>query len=114
MAPGNVCLAGRGATSQTGVWVRDGCSGEFAFGGSAQQVTRGRPRHPQAPREPTPRIETWGKFDPGDGFLVGRTKLGELAISAYGVVRFMDQTPASHVSLDLLSWIVFIMAVSGA
>ena len=34
------CLLGRTwGYDQTGVWVRDGCSGEFAFGGSAQQVT---------------------------------------------------------------------------
>ena len=33
------------------------------------------------PRKPTERIETWGEFDPGDGFLVGRSSAGELSIS---------------------------------
>jgi hypothetical protein len=57
---------------------------------------------PQPPREPTPRIETWGEFDPGDGFLVGRTAIGELAISGYGVVRFVNQSPASQTFTDHL------------
>ena len=98
------CLLGRTwGYELTGVWVRDGCSGEFVFGGLAQQqVTVDATSAPQPPREPTPRIETWGEFDPGDGFLVARTKLGELAISAYGVVRFMDQTPASQTFVDHL------------
>jgi len=98
------CLLGRTwGYDQTGVWVRDGCSGEFAFGVSVQQVsTPATAPTPQAPSEPTPRIETWGDFDPGDGFLVGRTSFGELAISAYGVVRFVDQTPASQTFVDHL------------
>ena len=98
------CLLGRTwGYDQRGIWVTDGCSGEFVFGGLAQQqVTVDATSAPQPPREPTPRIETWGEFDPGDGFLVARTKLGELAISAYGVVRFMDQTPASQTFVDHL------------
>jgi hypothetical protein len=41
---------------------------------------------------PTPRqVETWGVYDPGKGFLVGRSELGELGISAYGMVRYMSQ-----------------------
>jgi hypothetical protein len=57
---------------------------------------------PQVSREPTPRIETWGDFDPGDGFLVGRTDLGELAISGYGLVRYMNQLPGSAIFTDHL------------
>jgi len=98
------CLLGRTwGYDQRGVWVTDGCSGEFAFGASAQQVsTPATASTPQTSREPTPRIETWGEFDPGDGFLVARTSIGELAISAYGVVRFMDQTPGSQTFDDHL------------
>ncbi len=44
-----------------------------------------------APRSPTPRIETWGVYDPGDGFLVGRTEYGELSISSYAMARYMSQ-----------------------
>ena len=36
-------------------------------------------------------IETWGEFDPGDGFLIGRTDVGELAISGYGLLRYLNQ-----------------------
>jgi hypothetical protein len=95
------CLLGRTwGYDQTGVWVTDGCSGEFALGASAQP-TATTPA-PQNDRQPTPRIETWGDFDPGDGFLVERTSFGELAVSGYGVVRFIDQTPGSQAFVDHL------------
>jgi hypothetical protein len=98
------CLLGRTwGYDQTGVWVTDGCSGEFAFGASAQQpTTPATTPTPQTDRAPTPRVETWGEFDPGDGFLVGRTSFGELAVSGYGLVRFIDQTPASQTYIDHL------------
>lgn len=38
-----------------------------------------------------PQVETWGVYDPGKGFLVGRSELGELGISGYGMVRYMSQ-----------------------
>src|SRR5689334_19434426 len=62
------CLLGRNwGYDQRGVWVSDGCNGEFAFGASSQQVAPADTTPaPQNPREPTPRIETWGEFDPGD------------------------------------------------
>ena len=89
------CLLGRTwGYDQTGVWVRDGCSGEFAFGASAQQVTApATAPTPQPPREPTERIETWGEFDPGDGFLRGSHRLRRVVIRAVRVVRWVDQTP---------------------
>jgi hypothetical protein len=98
------CLLGKTwGYDQTGIWVTDGCSGEFAVGESAQPVsTPAAAQTPPDSREPTPRIETWGEFDPGDGFLVGRTGIGELAISGYGLVRFIDQTPASQAFVDHL------------
>ena len=50
-----------------------------------------------AAKEPTlPERETWGTYDPGKGFLVARTAHGELAISAYGLVRYINQTPGSQ------------------
>ncbi len=98
------CLLGRTwGYDQRGVWVTDQCSGEFAFGGLSQQTTTpDATPAPQTPREPTPRLETWGEFDPGDGFLVARTSFGELAISGYGLVRFIDQTPGSQTFIDHL------------
>jgi hypothetical protein len=39
----------------------------------------------------TPNTPTWGEFDPGQGFLIGRTDFGEMAISAYGLFRYLNQ-----------------------
>jgi hypothetical protein len=91
------CLLGKTwGYDPTGVWVSDGCSAEFALG----QAT---PATPQSPREkPTERIETWGEFDPGDGFLIGRSGAGELAISGYALVRYINQLPAEQTFTDHL------------
>ena len=40
--------------------------------------------------------ETWGAFDPGKGFLLGKTPRGELSISAYALLRYMNQMPGSQ------------------
>jgi hypothetical protein len=57
---------------------------------------------PSAPRTPTERIETWGEFDPGEGFLVGRSGAGELSISAYSLVRYLNQIPSEDTFVDHL------------
>jgi len=67
-----------------------------AAAGQAAQVSVASAAPPAAgdatDRETTPRqVETWGVYDPGKGFLVGRSELGELGISAYGMVRYMSQ-----------------------
>ncbi len=46
--------------------------------------------------------ETWGVFEPGKGFLVGRTPIGELSLSAYALVRYMNQLPAEQTFVDHL------------
>lgn len=54
-------------------------------------------------RLPTPReVETWGVYDPGTGFLVGRNELGELSISAYAMARYMSQHDDDQVFTDHL------------
>ena len=55
-----------------------------------------------SPAEPAERIETWGEFDPGKGFLVGRSDAGELSISAYALVRYLNQMPSEDTFLDHL------------
>ena len=83
------CLLGKTwGYDQTSVWVSDGCGGEFMVGPTAA----GQAAVP-APTKPPERIETWGEFDPGEGFLVGRSSAGELSISAYGLLRYLNQTP---------------------
>ncbi len=57
----------------------------------------------EASRTPTPRtVETWGVYDPGDGFLVGRNDFGELSISAYAMARYMSQHDDDQVFTDHL------------
>jgi hypothetical protein len=41
----------------------------------------------------------WGSFDPGNGFVVGKTSLGALAISGYVLFRYLNQLPASQTYL---------------
>ncbi|MBP1659983.1 MAG: hypothetical protein H6P95_1175 [Candidatus Aminicenantes bacterium] len=50
--------------------------------------------------EPTPRIESWGEFEPGNGFLIGRSKAGELGISVYGMMRYINQLPPEQTFTD--------------
>jgi hypothetical protein len=38
-----------------------------------------------------PANETWGVYDPGKGFLIGRSDIGEASISAYTLVRYLNQ-----------------------
>jgi hypothetical protein len=94
------CLLGKTwGYDEKGVWVSDGCGGEFLTGpeaaGAASQA-------PAPPREPTERIETWGEFDPGDGFLVGRGDAGELSISGYAMLRYLNQMPGEQTFTDHL------------
>lgn len=85
----------------SGVWVSDGCSGEFLVGTVAPPAPTTPQQRPE--ERPTERmIETWGEFDPGDGFLVGRTDFGELALSGYGLLRYMNQMPANQTFVDHL------------
>jgi len=57
---------------------------------------------PAAPQKPADRIETWGEFDPGRGFLVGRSSAGELEISAYALIRYINQMPGTQTFTDHL------------
>jgi hypothetical protein len=91
------CLLGKTwGYDDRGVWVMDGCSGRFALG----QATGAPAAATPAPRPE--RIETWGEFDPGDGFLVGRGSAGELSISGYALVRYINQTPGTQTFTDHL------------
>jgi hypothetical protein len=45
----------------------------------------------------TPENPTWGEFDPGTGFVLGRTPRGELSLSAYALVRYLNQMADSDI-----------------
>jgi Protein of unknown function (DUF3011) len=93
------CLLGKTwGYDDTGVWVTEGCGGAFLTGAAALAVDPGA----AAPRKPTERIESWGEFDPGDGFLVGRSRTGELSISGYALLRYINQFPADQTFIDHL------------
>jgi hypothetical protein len=109
----SACLLGKTwGYDDAGVWVRDGCAGEFVLGqtapGSAAAPAPPEPEGAKAPgaapqkKTPSPRIESWGEFEPGDGFLVGRNSAGELSISGYLLVRWIDQTPPGQSFTDHL------------
>ena len=68
------CLLGKSwGYDDTGVWVSDNCGGEFVLGQNGQGLGGDAP----VTASPMPKpIETWGVFDPGQGFLVGRGKAG--------------------------------------
>src|SRR5688572_26736312 len=85
------CVLGKSwGYDDKGVWVSDGCTGEFEVGQAP--VAAATPVQQPAQNQPTlPMIETWGEFDPGEGFLVSRSDLGELAISDYGLLRYLNQ-----------------------
>jgi hypothetical protein len=137
------CLLGKTwGYDDAGVWVSDGCGGEFvvrqaapegpaapapapapppaeappaaqpepALAAAAEGMEEGAPveevvKEVEAAKEgrkPTERIETWSVYEPGAGYLLGRTKRGELAISAYAMARYMNQNDEDQVYTDHL------------
>jgi hypothetical protein len=96
--PGECLLGKTWGYDDKGVWVSEGCSGEFLTGAAA-----GIASAPTVPREePAERIEEWGDFAPGDGFLVGRGSAGEMSISGYALLRYVNQSPAEQTFTDHL------------
>ena len=45
---------------------------------------------------------TWGSVDPGQGFMVAKTKIGTLSISAYAMFRYLNQLPGEQNYTDHL------------
>jgi hypothetical protein len=90
-----------------GLWTHVVLFTVFALAAAASaraQSASDDPPQADAPsdRKPTERIETWGEFDPGDGFLIGRSSFGELSVSGYGLVRYINQLPGHQTYLDHL------------
>jgi hypothetical protein len=110
---GGACLLGKTwGYDDDGVWVLDGCSAEFIVAGSpgAATETETPVLATTTPAEAgtaeventEPENETWGFFDPGKGFLVGKNESGELSISAYALVRYLNQKDDDGVFTDHL------------
>jgi hypothetical protein len=94
------CLLGKTwGYDSDGVWVSDGCGGEFVLGQAGTALTPPAP----APAPDDTERSSYGVFDTtGQGFLIGRSKLGELKIGAYALVRWTDQLPATQQFTDHL------------
>ena len=84
------CLLGKNwGYDDTGVWVMDGCGGEFVLGASSAAAVASEAPTPagQAPESwpkqgDTRETETWGFLDPGKGFLLGKSDDGDRSRSA--------------------------------
>ncbi len=81
--------------------MTDGCGGEFLVGSAAAAAAA---QAPPASRRGRQRSvdRNLGRIQPGTGFLVGRSSLGELAISGYGLVRYINQMPGEQEFTDHL------------
>jgi len=102
------CLLGKTwGYDDKGIWVTDGCSGEFQVARAAEAGNPAvgaavPPAAAPAQEKPYEPVETWGEFDPGRGFLIGRGSAGEMSISGYALVRYVNQTPGEQTFTDHL------------
>src|SRR3954468_20019812 len=98
------CLLGKSwGYDDQGIWVLAGCGGEFKVAGQPPAPTTPAPAPaPAAPQTPAEHLETWGTWDPGQGFLVGKTRAGELSISGYALLRYINQNDSNGVFTDHL------------
>ncbi|HEU4624518.1 MAG TPA: DUF3011 domain-containing protein [Steroidobacteraceae bacterium] len=102
----------------SGVWVTNGCGGEFTLGRAAaapakQSVPEEKPARTAGAsnrdrwmsgqsmiEEERP---TWGALDTsGQGISLYESDLGQVAMSAYALVRYIDQRPAEQSFVDHL------------
>ena len=124
------CLLGKTwGYDDGGVWVLDGCSADFIVMGApgdtpafaaepatpttqapastASQASGGELALAEAEvsasrKETTPANETWGYLDPGKGYLLGKGENGELSLSGYALVRYLNQLDDDGVFTDHL------------
>ena len=97
------CLLGKTwGYDDAGVWVADGCSGEFQLGQTAAAASAAQAPAASKPAAAYVPVETWGEFDPGKGFLIGRSSAGEMSISGYALVRYVNQMPGEQTFADHL------------
>lgn len=88
------------ATKQTA-----GAPGQGPAGGASQASTQNL--GPQDDKSLLPEASAgnpliFGEFNPGRGFTVGRSEIGELNLSGYMAARYLDQLPADQTGVDHL------------
>ena len=87
-----------------GVWVEGGCSGDFLVGkaepiGELESATTSTA--PEFDGQQTWQ-NTWGSYSPGKGVSLFKGKGGEVSLSAYALLRYMNQMPADQTFTDHL------------
>lgn len=113
------CLLGRTwGYDEEGVWVAEGCGGEFVLGRSTRAPASDTAPAQAPTPEPEPEVKrgvfgvdprlaseqsTWGGLDAsGQGIVLYNSDIGQVALSAYALVRYIDQRPAEQTFLDHL------------
>jgi hypothetical protein len=95
-------LQAQGATALAGAPVESAAPVQPVQVADASPRPRAAEGDAEARTTTVPGVETWGVYDPGKGFLVGRSELGELGISAYAMARYMSQHDDDQVFTDHL------------
>ena len=80
----------------------DAAAGQSTSGTAAPQGSTAPQGTTTPPSEPNEPRNTWGAVEPGKGFLVGKTEFGDLYISVYALVRYLNQMPANQIFFDHL------------
>jgi hypothetical protein len=111
------CLLGRTwGYDDDGVWVKDGCAAQFVLGQSTRAAAAAPAVAADADTqkktidsffEPDPALvderPTWGALDTsGLGIVLYDADKGQVALSAYALVRYIDQRPADQTFVDHL------------
>ena len=93
------------APQQTANGQPAGGAGQGPAGGTGQASTQNL--GPQDDKTLLPEASPgnpliFGEFNPGRGFTVGRSEIGELNLSGYMAVRYLNQLPADQTAVDHL------------
>lgn len=95
------CLLGKSwGYDDEGIWVDDGCAGTFGVASAAAPAGQGGDSLAAEPQEEE--WQTWGTYTPGEGWLVGRSRYGEVNLSAYGLIRYLNQNDEDETFTDHL------------
>lgn len=96
------CLLGKSwGYGDEGIWVDDGCGGTFGVTSAAVPAGQEGDSLAAEPQEEE-EWQTWGTYTPGEGWLVGRSRYGEVNLSAYGLIRYLNQNDEDETFTDHL------------
>ena len=85
-----------------GVWVKSGCSGDFLVG-QAGPVGKPEPVDASLASEKESQNvwdDSYGTYSPGKGATLFRGPGGEVSLSAYALLRYLNQMPADQTFTD--------------